>query len=63
VYDGYATSPSGRNIGLEVKSGTGRKTAAQRAFDERLNSSPNNKAIGIGEHEGIVIDRSIEVQQ
>jgi len=63
VYDGYATTPGGRNIGIEVKSGAGRKTPAQRAFDERLNSSPNNTATGIGKHKDITIDRSIEVRQ
>jgi hypothetical protein len=63
VYDGYATSPSGRNIGIEVKSGTGRFTPEQRAFDTRLNSNRSNTATGIGQHEGVIIDRAIKVQQ
>jgi len=63
VYDGMATSPNGRNVGLEIKSGDARKTAPQREFDNRLNSNRDNKAVGTGEHEGIVIDRSIEVNR
>jgi len=62
VYDGYAVTPTGRIIGLEVKSGTGRYTAAQRAFDRWLNSSRLNEAIGVGRHEGLIIRRAVEVR-
>jgi RHS repeat-associated protein len=63
VYDGYATSPSGRNIGLEVKSGTGKLRPEQRAFDTRLNSNRFNKATGIGQHRGLEIDRAVEIRR
>ncbi|MDP4144746.1 MAG: hypothetical protein Q8936_09770, partial [Bacillota bacterium] len=63
VYDGAAISPSGKVIGLEVKSGSATKTTGQRAFDELLNSSPYNKAYGVGKSNGIVIDRSIEIRR
>lgn len=63
VYDGVAISPQGRVIGLEVKSGTASKTAAQRAFDTRLNSTRTNTAQGVGEHSDLVIERSIEIRQ
>jgi RHS repeat-associated protein len=63
VYDGYATSPSGRRIGIEVKSGTGRPTPEQRAFDTRLNSSRFNKATGVGVHKDVELDRSIEIRR
>jgi hypothetical protein len=55
VYDGYAKSPSGRIIGLETKSGAGRRTAAQRAFDAAVSRS--SPAVGIGRHSGVVIRR------
>ncbi len=63
VYDGAAISPKGRGIGLETKSGTGRLTPQQRAFDSRLNSSPTNKAIGVGKSREFTISRAIEVRQ
>jgi hypothetical protein len=63
VYDGVATSPSGRVIGIETKSGTGRLTSEQRAFDTRLNSSRHNTATGIGQYENIEILRAIEVRR
>lgn len=47
VYDGAAVSPRGRVIGLEVKSGSARRTAAQRIFDQGV--STQNPAVGIGE--------------
>jgi len=37
-YDLVAESPSGRQIGIEVKSGSATKTAAQRRFDTGVNS-------------------------
>jgi len=62
VCDGYATTPGGRIVGLEVKGGTGRFTAAQRAFDTRLNVDRLNEAGGIGRHEGLIIRRAVEVR-
>jgi hypothetical protein len=63
VYDGAAISPSGRVIGLETKSGTGRLTPAQRAFDTRLNSSSSSTAQGVGQSAEIIIQRSIQVRR
>jgi hypothetical protein len=63
VYDGAAISPSGRVIGLETKSGTGRLTPAQRAFDTRLNSSSANISQGVGQSAGIIIQRAIQVRR
>ncbi|WP_147275127.1 hypothetical protein [Paenibacillus prosopidis] len=63
VYDGVAKSPSGRTIGLEVKLGSATKTPQQRAFDNRLNSSRNNKAFGVGNNKGITVDRSITIRK
>jgi hypothetical protein len=63
VYDGAAISPSGRAIGLEVKSGSATRTIDQRIFDEFLNSSASNKAYGVGQSQGIVIDRSILIRK
>jgi hypothetical protein len=62
VYDGVAHSPSGRNIGLEVKSGTARKTPEQREFDKRVNSGESN-AVGIGANKGMRIDRVKEIRR
>jgi hypothetical protein len=59
VYDGVAVSPGQRNIGLEIKSGTGRLTAEQRTFDARLNSNRANTAIGVGAHRNLVINRAV----
>ena len=53
VYDGVAKSPRGYYIGLEVKSGSARRTAAQTKFD--LSVGNNNPAIGIGMNAGIEI--------
>ena len=47
-------------IGLEVKSGTASLTGEQRAFDLRHNSNNQNKAFGIGQHDGLRIDRVVE---
>jgi hypothetical protein len=63
VYDGAAISPSSRIIGLETKSGTGRLTPAQRAFDTRLNSNRANAAQGVGQSSQYQIQRAIKVQQ
>jgi hypothetical protein len=62
VYDGVATSPSGNNIGLEVKSGKAKKTSSQKEFDSNLNSSPANKATGAGKNKGLVVERALEIR-
>ena len=61
VYDGAATSPSGRNIGIEVKSGSAMRDIYQRQFDLRLNSSSIRGPNGIGRYECWMIRRAIEV--
>ena len=63
VYDGAAISPSGRYIGLETKSGTGRLTPAQRAFDARLNANKTNTVQGVGQSSQFEIQRVIEVRR
>ncbi len=63
VYDGVAVSPSRKVIGIEVKSGTGKLTPAQRAFDTRLNSSRFNTARGFGMSSNITIHRALEVRR
>ncbi|WP_404395812.1 SpvB/TcaC N-terminal domain-containing protein [Pseudoalteromonas phenolica] len=60
VYDGAAVSPRGRVIGLEVKSGSATKTAAQRSFDSGVNTS--NPAVGVGQSSGINVGRSLEIR-
>jgi hypothetical protein len=60
VYDGAAISPRGRVIGLEVKSGSATKTAAQRSFDSGVNTS--NPAVGVGQSSGINVGRSLEIR-
>jgi hypothetical protein len=63
VYDGAAISPRGRVIGLEVKSGTARRSASQRAFDRWLNSSPGNLALGVGKTgRGLTVQRVLKIQ-
>lgn len=62
VYDGVAHSPSGKNIGLEVKSGSARKTAEQRVFDARLNSGQTT-VTGTGQNKGLNIDRTLEIRR
>jgi hypothetical protein len=62
VYDGVAHSPRGKNIGLEVKSGTARKTADQRAYDSRVNSGQST-AVGTGANQGLTIDRVKEIRR
>jgi RHS repeat-associated protein len=56
VYDGYATSPRGRNIGLEIKSGDASRNKAQRTFDQGIGS--NNPAQGVGKSEGVTITKA-----
>jgi hypothetical protein len=63
VYDGVAVSPSGKTIGLEVKSGTATKTAPQLTFDSTLNSSRSNSAFGVGQNKGIVVNRALEIKR
>jgi hypothetical protein len=62
VYDGVAHSPSGFNIGLEIKSGKAVKTPAQRTFDSNLNSSQANTAVGTGQNKGLVVNRSLQIR-
>ncbi|MEO8585038.1 MAG: polymorphic toxin-type HINT domain-containing protein [Acidobacteriota bacterium] len=62
VYDGAAISPRGRVIGLEIKSGTARRTASQRMFDRWLNSNSGNTASGVGVNLGLTIQRSLEIR-
>jgi len=61
VYDGVAISPKGHVIGLEVKSGTGKKTPEQRAFDNRVNAG--NPVRGVGQHSDLEIERVIEIRK
>ncbi len=61
-YDGIAISPRYRVIGLEVKSGSASRTAAQRLFDTTLNSSPSNVATGVGKSAGTTVQRSILIR-
>jgi RHS repeat-associated protein len=63
VYDGVAISPRGRAIGLEVKSGTARRTPSQREFDNRLNSNPMNTATGVGKSSGVRVQRAVEIRK
>jgi len=61
-YDGVAISPSGKVIGLEVKSGTGTRTAPQAIFDRTLNSSRSNVATGVGQSVGTTVNRAILIK-
>ena len=63
VYNGAAVSPSGRVIGLEVKSGSARLTPAQRTFDSTLNASGANTVPGVGQSKGIQVRRAVEIRQ
>ncbi len=64
VYDGAAISPRGRAIGLEVKSGTARRTGSQLKFDNALNGrGPNGRVNGVGKHAGIGVRRAILISQ
>jgi RHS repeat-associated protein len=63
IYDGAAVSLRGRVIGLEVKSGGATRTAAQRAFDLRLNLDPQNVATGVGQSSSIVVQRSLVIRR
>lgn len=45
-YDIVVKTPDGRVIGVEVKSGTARRTAQQRAIDEQLSNSGGLDAVG-----------------
>ena len=58
---GMATDPKGRQIGIEVKSGSARKTRAQREFDKRV--SKNNPAKGIGKHKDAEIGYTITIRR
>ena len=61
VYDGMAIDPKGRNIGIEVKSGSAQKTRAQREFDNRI--SKDNPAKGIGKYKDIEIGYTITIRR
>ncbi len=63
VYDGAAISPSGRVIGLEVKSGSAGLTAEQRAFDSALSASGPQTVTGVGQNAGLQVRRALEVRQ
>lgn len=63
VYDGAAVSPSGRVIGLEVKSGSASLTADQRAFDSALNASGPQTVTGVGQNAGLPVRRAVEIRQ
>jgi len=61
VYDGVAITPGNKAIGLEVKSGTSRKTRPQREYDARVNSG-HSSAIGTGRHDRLEIYKSLEIR-
>lgn len=63
VYDGVAKSPSGNNIGLEVKTNTAQKSTSQRKFDNNLNSSQKNKVKGIGKNKDLEVHRAKEIRK
>ncbi|MDP1660687.1 MAG: RHS repeat-associated core domain-containing protein, partial [Phycisphaerales bacterium] len=63
VYDGVAISPSGRAVGLEIKSGSGTMTTAQRAFDSALNATGGQWVYGVGNYLGRTIRRAIEIRR
>jgi RHS repeat-associated protein len=60
VYDGVGIGPSGRGIGLEIKSGTSPYRGSQAAFDAGV--STNNPAIGVGNNKGTVVERTIMIR-
>ena len=62
IFDGVATGPSNRTIGLEIKSGTARRSKFQRAFDSGLNSGRTNTAKGVGASSGITIHRTLQIR-
>ena len=62
VYDGVAIAPSGRVVGLEVKSGTAQKNRAQREFDARLNERRENVATSVGRRSGLEVNRAVEIR-
>jgi len=61
VYDGVARAPSGNFIGLEVKSGSAIKTAAQATFDAGV--SIDSPAFGIGLSKDITITHTITIRR
>nr|HMN42682.1 hypothetical protein [Phycisphaerales bacterium] len=64
VYDGAARPPGSADwIGLEVKSGSARLTAEQRAFDSALNASGPQTVTGCGQNAGLPIRRAIEIRR
>ncbi len=61
VYDGMAIDPKGRQIPVEVKLGSAKKTRAQREFDNRVGK--NNPVEGIGKSKGIEICYTITIRR
>lgn len=62
VYDGAARMKGkGAWIGLEIKSGSARKTASQRGFDSRLGSS-SSPLRATGANKDIEIRKSVEIK-
>jgi hypothetical protein len=60
-YDGLAVSPRQRQIGIEVKSGSARKTAPQRNFDSGVSRS--NPAYGVGKNKGVTIKKTKTIRR
>src|SRR5579859_1831248 len=63
VYDGVAISPNNRVIGLEVKSGTARLKAEQKAFDTALNKSGPETVPGVGQNDGLQVRRAVKIER
>jgi hypothetical protein len=61
-YDIVARSPSGRFVGVEVKSGYGRMTPYQRNFDRTLNASRTNTATGVGAYAHLTVQRAMQIR-
>jgi RHS repeat-associated protein len=61
-YDFVAESPSGRNVGIEVKSGSSPYSGSQRAFDKALNSSGTNTVPAVGKMQGTQVRRAIVIR-
>ena len=60
-YDCVAVSPRGREIGIEVKSGSATKTAAQRNFDSGVSRS--NPAHRVGQNKGLTIKKTKTIRR
>ena len=62
-YDLVVKGPSGKLIGIEVKSGSAVRTPAQRAFDLALNSSGRGTAQGVGKFKGFAVSRAVVIRR